>query len=700
MEYPKIPKDDFVRNYHGTEIPDGFENFLKQDSSDRNKWVNKQNELTQSIVGKSPELQKKILKTLKNGQNFVRYSSPRKINDRYYFYKNTGLQDQSVYYYQTSLEENSQEIEFLNINKWKKKGEATPSIGCSGWSENGEYFAFGVSESGSDWEKVHILKKDGTMLEETINYVKFSSISWKGDEGFFYSKYPPKNEKDKQGTVDKLKFHSLYYHKIGTLSEKDVYVYGSKTKEDDMFFSDVSDDQKYLIISVCFGCDPANKIYISDLENLVIDEKTGMYHVEKVIDNLDFEYEYITNYGTKFIFKTNNNAEMGKVIEIDISKSEEQNWVEVVPQKKDVLTNVSIVNEHYLILCYLHNVVNQLFLYNIQDQTSKELALPDLGSVYWRSSKKNNEFFLYFTSFLHPSTILRYDFETTELKEFKKSTVENFEPELFQTKQIFYHSKDGTKIPMFIISLNNEKEIENAPCMLYGYGGFNISIQPTFSIDKLIWVKYIGGIYCVANIRGGGEYGEAWHKLAKFEKKQNVFDDFIAASEYLIRENYTSTKKLTISGASNGGLLTMACCNQRPDLFGCVISKVGVLNMLEYHNYSIGIHWTSEYGCSKNKKDFDYLIKYSPVHNVDKNKVYPNVLITTGLYDDRVTPYPNAFKMISVLQDLLPNNPNPLNIRITMNGGHGGRTPLSLRLEESADIFTYIIQTLNLETFF
>ncbi|KAJ5069529.1 prolyl endopeptidase [Anaeramoeba ignava] len=697
FEYPLTRRDETIsRDYHGTKVLDPYD-WLSEDNDEKNEWIKAQNDLTNKYLSLAKEIKEKANQKIEDNLNFPKYSAPFIVGDRYYFYYNTGLQNQTPLYYQKALDD--EPVLFLDPNTFSEDG--TTSLSATGFSKSGKYFAYGRSESGSDWQTIYVMDaKEGNHLEDKIQFVKFSTITWTiDDKGFFYSRYPKSESKDLGTETQANIYHRLYYHRIGTKQEEDELIYGDDENEKLMFFAEVTEDGKYLVLYVSQSTVHVNKLYLFDLDKIEKEEKTGLWKPFKLIDNFDAEYDYIDHNGTLFYFKTNNKADNNKIIQIDIANPDPQNWKVIVDEKEDsVLESARVVNQDYLVLCYLHNVANQVYLYNFKGELLSEIKLPDLGSVAGLdTNKKDSEFFIYFTSFLNPSTILHYDFKTQSTKIFKQVNIKGFDTNEFETKQEFYESKDGTKVPMFIISNKNTELNGENPCWLYGYGGFNITIGISFSVSRLVFIKHFGGIYCIANIRGGGEFGESWHKQGMLEKKQNVFDDFISAGEFLVDKKYTNPSKLIINGGSNGGLLVAAVTNQRPDLFGCCVAAVGVLDMLRFHEYTIGAQWCGEYGSSENKKDFEFLIKYSPLHNVKSDIPYPAVLLTTADHDDRVSPI-HSFKFISELQFKLAKiQKQPLMIRIDTKSGHGRGKSLKMRIEETSDIYAFVAQCLGLK---
>ncbi len=699
LSYEQTFQGPQVDNFHNNQIPNPYA-WLEDPNSDETKaWVNKQVTLTTDYLS-TIEIKDKVLNKMKQLYNFPKYGCPMKHGDKYFFSKNDGLQNQFVTYVQDTLQ--SEPTVFFDPNLLSSDGTVTKSDSC--FSENGEFYAYALSANGSDWNTLHVKTVDpnhvmANQLNEVLEWVKFSSICFTHDnKGFFYSRYPAASQDDKGTENESLENHSLYYHYLGMTQDQDVLIYNKPENPTWTITGNVTDDGEYLIITISKSCDNENLFYYYKLNNFNPKLGDDIVNVVKFVDSFEAEYSYVTNEGSLFYLKTNLDAPLYKLIVVDLNTMETR---DVIPQhNKDVLEQVYCVNHTKLMVVWIRDVVSALNMYDFNGTLIREFKF-DLGTISsFSGSKKLNEVFFCHVSFLSPSLIYSFkfvadsDIHGTELSIFNQTKLDGFDMDLFCTKQVFYPSKDGTLIPMFIIHKKNINMDGQNPTVLYGYGGFNVSIQPSFSTTILTWINNFSGVFAVANIRGGGEYGEAWHKAGTQEKKQNVFDDFQCAGEYLISELYTSPNKLAINGGSNGGLLVAACVNQRPELYGCAICEVGVLDMLKFHKFTIGHFWTSDYGCADNEEDFKYLIKYSPIHNVDKNKVYPSVMLTTGDHDDRVSPF-HSYKYISTLQNELNNNPNPLLIRIAMKAGHGSGKPTSKILEEKADIYSFIANELG-----
>eukprot|EP01087_Luapelamoeba_hula_P003251 TRINITY_DN1304_c0_g1_i1.p1 TRINITY_DN1304_c0_g1~~TRINITY_DN1304_c0_g1_i1.p1 ORF type:complete len:711 (+),score=120.10 TRINITY_DN1304_c0_g1_i1:120-2252(+) len=699
-ECPTTRRDESVLEQG---VPDPYRWLEDPDSPETQAWVTQQNNFTNKLLTASP-VREKFVKRLTELYNYPKFSCPYKRGTKYYYYKNDGLQNQSVLYTQDSLE--SEPSVFLDPNTLTADG--TAALGVTAFSESGKYFAYGVSRSGSDWQTIYVKRTaDKTDTEEVLKWVKFSSIAWlHSDEGFFYARYPTPTfvegdaEAPKAGAeVDANVDHKLYYHKLGTSQDEDVLIFDTPEEPKLMFGIEITDDGKYLLITVYKGTAPANKLYYAELAHFIGTRES--LNVVKLIDNFEAEYQYITNDDTLFHVKSNRSADRNKILTIDIAHPAPESWKDLIPESTDVLSYACCFNQSFLLVCYLHDVKDILQVFSLDGKFLKELELPDIGSVgSITCRRKDAEVFYSFTSFLRPSSIFRVapDGSTSV---FREPIVNGFNPADFQSQQVFYNSKDGTRIPMFIVSRKTQQEhLDGSGAVyLYGYGGFNISLQPSFSVFRVVFMTHCNIAIAIPNLRGGGEYGEEWHKQGTFERKQNVFDDFISAAEYLVANKWCSPERIAISGGSNGGLLVGACANQRPDLFGCAIAQVGVMDMLRFHKFTIGHAWTEEYGNPDDAEAAAYIKKYSPVHNVQTEKPYPAVLLTTGDHDDRVVPL-HSYKYIAALQHAhgkSEKQTKPLMIRIDCKAGHGAGKPTAKAIEETADIYTFIHHTLRLE---
>ncbi|KAI4801908.1 hypothetical protein KUCAC02_019775 [Chaenocephalus aceratus] len=703
FQYPQAYRDDAVMDvYHDDKVPDPYSWLEDPDSEKTQAFVTAQNQLTVPYL-ESCEVRDLFKERMTELYDYPKYSCPFKRGDKYFHFYNTGLQNQSVMYMQDSLD--AEPKVFLDPNTFSEDG--TVALRGYAFSEDGENLAYGTSASGSDWVEICFLQVEGAKaLEDRLERVKFSCMSWTHDgKGLFYNSYPEQKGKS-DGTETSANLHQkLYFHILGTPQSEDVLCAEFPDQPKWMAGAEVSDDGGYLLLSIREGCDPVNRLWYCDLKTTP-EGITGLLPWVKLIDNFDAEYEYVTNEGTLFTFKTNLDAPRYRLINIDFASPAQTNWKELIPQHdKDVIVFATCTFSSYVFVCFLHDVKNVLKMYRLSSGEELRTFPLDVGSVVgFTGRKRDSEIFYYFTSFLSPAIIYHCDLTKEPLQPhiFREVTVKGFSPSDYQTTQIFYPSKDGTEIPMFIVHKKGLKLDGSHPGFLYGYGGFNISITPSYSVSRLIFVRHLGGVLAVANIRGGGEYGETWHKAGMLANKQNCFTDFQCAAEYLVKEGYTTSSKLTINGGSNGGLLVAACVNQRPELFGCAVAQVGVMDMLKFHKFTIGHAWTTDFGCSEEKPQFDWLMKYSPLHNIripEGNGVqYPSVLLLTGDHDDRVVPL-HSLKYIATLQHIVGRSSkqtNPLFILVDTKSGHGAGKPTSKVIQEVADTYAFIARCLNI----
>lgn len=679
IAYPETKKVDVVDDYHGTKVSDPFR-WLEDDNSEATKaWVIAQNKVTDDYLSKIP-FRESVIKRLEELWNYPKYSSPFKEGLYYYFFKNDGLQNQSVAYRQKGLN-GTPEI-FFDPNKLSKDG--TASLSGLRFSKNSKYLAYSVSQSGSDWRTAYIMdvatKKN---IGEELNWLKFTGFSWKGDEGFYYSKYPEPKEGDQ--LKGKNESPKVYYHRIGSKQSEDILIYEDNEHPQRFARVNLTEDERFLILSTSEGTS-GNEIWYQDLKD------QSQKDFKLLIPGFKTEPSIIDNIGDKLLLLTNEDAPNYKLVLVDPNNPSKENWKELIPEKKEVLQNVS-TGGGKLFASYLKDASTKVYQYKKNGIIEREIELPGIGTAYGIGGKKeDHEFFYTFTSFNYPPTIFRYDIESGKSTLFRK-TETKFDPTAYETNQLFFESKDGTRVPMFVTHKKGINLDGNNPVLLYGYGGFNIPLTPGFSISNAFFMEQ-GGVYAQVNLRGGNEFGEEWHKAGMLDKKQNVFDDFIGAAEYLIKEKYTNNQKIAIRGGSNGGLLVGAVMTQRPDLFKVAIPQVGVMDMLRYHKFTIGYAWAVEYGSSDNKEDFNYLYKYSPVHNLKPGVSYPATLVTTADHDDRVVPA-HSFKFAATLQEAQAGVA-PTLIRIESKAGHGAGKPVSKQIEEAADIWSFTMYNLGI----
>jgi len=679
--YPTARKSDQTDDYHGVKVADPYRWLEDLDSAETRAWVEAENKLSFGFLEAIPE-RTAIKERLTKLWNYEKYGIPFREGSRYFFTRNTGLQNQAVLYTVTSLDAQPQMV--LDPNTLSADG----TVALSGLqvSPDGKLLAYSLSASGSDWQEWKVrdveMSKD---LSDDLKWVKFSGASWTRDgKGFFYSRYDEPKSDALKGTNY---FQKVYYHKLGTPQSEDVLVYERPDQKDWLFNGTVTEDGNYLIITVYQGTDVKSRVYYKDL-------KAKDSAVVKLLDDFDAAYNFIGNEGPRFFFQTDLQAPRSKVIEVNVSKPARDNWKVIVPEGKETLQSTSYV-DHKFVANYLKDAYTQVKVYDMAGKLVNEVAFPGIGSAEgFGGHATDKETFYSFTGFTTPTTIYRYDMTTGKSTVFRQPKVD-FNPADFETKQVFYASKDGTKVPMFITHKKGLKLDGSNPTYLYGYGGFNISMSPAFSVGILVWME-MGGVFAQPNLRGGGEYGEDWHQQGMKSKKQNVFDDFIAAAQWLIDNKYTSTPKLAIGGGSNGGLLVGAALTQRPDLFGAALPAVGVMDMLRFQKFTIGWAWVSDYGSSDNADDFKALYAYSPLHNLKPGTSYPPTLITTADHDDRVWPG-HSFKFAAALQAAQAGSA-PVLIRIETKAGHGAGKPTTKIIEEIADRWAFLVKTLDMKS--
>jgi prolyl oligopeptidase len=679
IKYPTPRKSEQVDDYHGVKVADPYRWLENLDSPETAAWVEAENNLTFGFLNEIPA-RNSIKDRLTKLWNYEKFGVPFKEGNRYFYSRNSGLQNQSVIYTVTSL--GAEPHVLLDPNTLSADG--TVALSGMSISEDGKLMAYSLSASGSDWQEWKVRDiESGKDLADDIKWVKFSGASWTPDgKGFFYSRY---NEPKSDALKGTNYFQKLYYHHLGTPQSEDLLIYDRPDQKDWFFDGYVTEDGRYLVVTISQGTDVKSRVYYKDL-------KAKEAPIVKLLDDYDAAYNLIGNEGQTFWFRSDLDATRGKIIAIDISKPERKNWRVVVPEAPETLQGVTLVN-HMFVADYLKDAHTQVKIFDTNGKFLREVGFPSLGTASGFSGKATDkETFYAFTSFTVPTTIYRYDMVSGESTIFRQPKVD-VNPNDYETKQVFYTSKDGTKLPMFITHKKGLKLDGNNPTYLYGYGGFNISLTPGFSVGNLVWME-MGGVYAQPNLRGGGEYGEAWHQAGMKLKKQNVFDDFIAAAEWLIASKYTSTPKLAIGGGSNGGLLVGAALTQRPDLFGAAMPAVGVMDMLRFQTFTIGWAWVSDYGSSENPEEFKALYAYSPLHKIKPGTAYPPTFITTADHDDRVWPG-HSFKFAAALQ-AAQAGPAPILIRVETKAGHGAGKPTSKLIEELADHWAFLVRVLRM----
>ncbi|NGP89393.1 prolyl oligopeptidase family serine peptidase [Fodinibius halophilus] len=680
IQYPDTKKVDTVDTYFGNEVPDPYR-WLEDDNAKETKaWVKKQNKVTFSYLNDIP-FRDQVKGTVKNLIDYEKVSAPDKHGNYYYYYKNDGLQDQSVYYRTKDLKSDEEEV-FLNPNNFSEDG--TISMAGTSFSSDGSLMTYLISDGGSDWRKAITLNTETKeVVGDTLTDLKFTGISWKGTEGFYYSSY--ERPKEGEALTAANKNQKVYFHEMGTPQSEDRVVFGDDIQRRGIS-AGLTEDERFLVLSPWKGTS-GNELYIKDLE-----DPNGDF--VQFVDNFENNHSILHSDGDRLLIYTNLDAQNYRIVETTIDKPNPENWKTLVPESEHVLNSASSAGG-YLFLNYLEDAKSKVKQLTLDGEHVRDVDLPAIGSAGgFGGESEDTELYYTFTSFTYPSTVFRYDIESGSSELYEQPEVA-FDPEQYETKQVFYESKDGTEIPMFIVHKKGVELDGNNPALLYGYGGFNISLTPSYSTRWISWLE-MGGVFAMANLRGGGEYGKSWHKAGIKMQKQNVFDDFIAAGEYLKSENYTSSDKLAIMGGSNGGLLVGATMTQRPDLAQVAIPQVGVLDMLRYHKFTIGAAWASDYGrADASEEMFEYLYGYSPYHNLEKGTGYPATLITTADHDDRVVPA-HSFKFAARLQEYHSGD-TPVLIRIETRAGHGAGTPTSKTIKQLTDIFSFTLYNMNEE---
>jgi len=672
VNYPVTAKVDTVDTYFGTEVKDPYRWLEDDRSPETEAWVKDQNKTTFGYLEKIP-FRNDLKNRLEKLWNYEKLGSPFKKGDYTYFYKNDGLQNQYVVYRAKGDEE--PEV-FLDPNTFSEDG--TTSLAGLSFTKDGSLAAYLISEGGSDWRKAIILNAETKeVVEDTLIDIKFSGLSWKGNDGFYYSSYDKPKGSELSAKTDQ---HKVYYHKLGTPQKNDELIFGGTPTEKHRYIgASVTEDNKYLLISASVSTS-GNKLFIRNLE-----DPNGL--LIPMVEDTESDNYVIDNVGSKLYIVTNRNAPNKKIVTVDASKPEAKNWVDFIPETENVLN--PNIGGGYFFAEYMVDAISKVFQYDYEGKLIREVDLPGLGSVGgFGGEKEDKELYFSFTNYNTPGSTFKYDVESGTYELYWKPNID-FNPENYTSEQVFYISKDGTKVPMIITYKKGTELNGKNPTILYAYGGFNVSLTPSFSIGNAVWMEQ-GGIYAVPNLRGGGEYGKKWHDAGIKTKKQNVFDDFIAAAEYLVDNNYTSKEYLAIRGGSNGGLLVGATMTQRPDLMQVALPAVGVMDMLRYHTFTAGAGWAYDYGTAEDSDEmFQYLKGYSPVHNVKTGTAYPATLVTTGDHDDRVVPA-HSFKFAAELQEKQAGS-NPTLIRIETNAGHGAGTPVSKTIEQYADIFGFTL---------
>ena len=676
LQYPQAAKDATVDEYFGVKVSDPYRWLENDTSAQTAAWVEAENKVTNAYLQKIP-FRGKLLKRLTELSSYEKIGAPSKHHGKWYFSRNDGLQNQYVIYVKDQLDGEARV--FLDPNKLSSDG--TVALKSLNFSHNGRWAAYAISRSGSDWQEFFVIDlQTGELTDDHIEWAKFSRAAWQGD-GFYYSAYDRPTEGKEFSNVNAG--HKIYYHKMGTPQSQDVLFYQNPTQPMRFYEIDVNEDETMMYLYEA-GDGAGNNLFVRDL-------RQNDSQFIQLTDNMDYQYNPIYNEGDKIYLYTNYGAPKGRIMTADIRKPGINDWQELIPEQKNMLSFANVINRQ-LILTYNQDASDHVFIYGLDGQLRHEVKLPMVGSVDFSGKEKEPECFYTFTSFTMPGTIYRYDMATNQSTLYSQPSVK-FRLQDYESRQLFFESKDGTRVPMFITYKKGLKRNGKNPVYLYGYGGFNIALGPGFSAARIPFLEK-GGIYAQVNLRGGSEYGEEWHQAGTKMQKQNVFDDFISAAEYLIREGYTSKEKLAIVGGSNGGLLVGACMTQRPDLFKVAIPQVGVMDMLRYHKFTIGWNWASDYGTSDDSKEmFEYLKGYSPLHNLKPGTAYPATLVTTADHDDRVVPA-HSFKFAATLQ-ACHEGPNPVLIRIDTKAGHGGGKPLAKVLEEQADIYSFILYNMG-----
>ena len=695
FSYPAAPQTpDQIDVYHGVSVPDPFRPLEDADAPATQAWVEAENRITSAYLEAIPE-REAIKNRLTQLWDYEKFGMPSKRGSRYFWMRNSGLQNQSVLYAADGLHEEGRVL--LDPNTLSQDG--TIALSGTAISDDGSLLAYGISHAGSDWQEWRVRDiGTGADLPDLVQWAKNTGASWTQDnKGFFYSRYDAPQAGAALQEVNYYK--KLYYHRLGEAQEMDTLIYDRPDHKEWGFSGGVTDDGRYLIITVYEGTERKNRVFLKDLLSPVGGSGVVTFEnpVVEFLPEPDAEYSVVDNDGAVFYVETDKNAPFGRLVAIDTNApnpADEANWREVLPETTETLQSVSLFGDKWY-AGYLKDARSQIKIFSLDGTFERELPLPGVGSAGGFGGKRHDtETFYSFASYTSPPTVYRYDLQTGASEIYKKAAVD-FDPDLYETTQVFFESRDGTRIPMFLTHKKGLEKNGQNPTYLYAYGGFTISLTPGFSVSALTWME-MGGIYAVANLRGGGEYGKAWHDGGKLTQKQNVFDDFIAAAEYLIRENYTNPKKLAIAGGSNGGLLVGACMTQRPELYGACLPAVGVMDMLRFNKFTIGWMWASDYGNpDESEADFKSNFAYSPYHNLKPGTVYPPTLVTTSDHDDRVVPA-HSYKFAAALQTAQAKDGPPVLIRIETRAGHGAGKPTAKIIEETAAIYAFLVKNLGM----
>jgi prolyl oligopeptidase len=679
LKYPQTKKGDYVDTYHGTTIEDPYQWLEDENRESTKNWIAEQNKVTFDYLATIP-FRTRVKKKLEMLWNYPRFSSPTKKEEYYYFFKNDGLQNQSVLYRQKGLEGKPEE--FLDPNKLSQDGIA--ALGSTQFSKTGKYLAYTVSTAGSDWQEIFVMETGtGKVIGDKIEWSKFGGAEWNGDEGFYYSGYDKPDEASKLSKKNEL--NKIFYHKIGTSQAEDKLIYEDRKNPLRFHGIRLTEDGRFLILSISEGSN-GSEVWYRDLKDPV------QINFKLLVAGFKTRPAVIDNKGDSLVVKTNEDAPNYKVVLIDPKKPAKANWKTIIPEKEEALQSVSTAGG-YLFANYLKDASTRVYQYSYSGILTREIKLPGIGTASgFSGDKQDKEFFYSYSSFNTPPCVYRYEIATGESVLFRKTKM-SLNTDDFVTEQTFFASNDGVQVPMFITYKRGMVLNGQNPVLMYGYGGFNIPMTPAFSISNAFFIDN-GGIYVVVNLRGGSEYGEKWHKAGMLDNKQNVFNDFIAAAEFLIKRRYTNSQKIAIKGGSNGGLLVGAVMNQRPDLFKVALPAVGVMDMLRFQKFTVGYLWTAEYGHPDSVSQFPYMHKYSPYHNLRPGVSYPATLVTTADHDDRVVPG-HSFKFISRLQEYNTGD-NPVLIRIETNAGHGAGKPTSKQIDEAADVWSFVMQNLDM----